>query len=148
MLQDSEGEAPIHICANFHQSELSPIWRRFHIGRHKKLVFCGVQDSEGEAPIHICAREGLLGLAQTLCAFGCNVDLPNEDGMLPLHLGKFTAESSRPHSVFLPLYSMWTCPMRTGCCPCILVSLLLNRHGLSRYLNLYCCLRCPLAVLF
>ena len=48
---------------------------------------CILQDSEGETPIHICAREGLLGLAQTLCAFGCNVDIPNEDGMLPLHLG-------------------------------------------------------------
>ena len=46
-----------------------------------------LQDSEGETPVHICAREGLLGLAQTLCAFGCNVDTPNEDGMLPLHLG-------------------------------------------------------------
>jgi hypothetical protein len=52
------------------------------------------QDSEGEAPIHICAREGLLGLAQTLCAFGCNVDLPNEDGMLPLHLGKASLMTS------------------------------------------------------
>ena len=31
-------------------------------------------------------REGILGLAQTLCAFGCNVDLANEEGMLALHL--------------------------------------------------------------
>ena len=43
-------------------------------------------DGEGETPIHICAREGLLGLAQTLCAFGCNVDLANSEGMQPLHL--------------------------------------------------------------
>jgi hypothetical protein len=54
-----------------------------------------LQDSEGEAPIHICAREGLLGLAQTLCAFGCNVDLPNEDGMLPLHLGKIRKDAEK-----------------------------------------------------
>ena len=51
------------------------------------IIIIIVQDSEGETAIHICARDGLLGLAQTLCAFGCNVDLQNEDGMLPLHLG-------------------------------------------------------------
>ena len=43
-------------------------------------------DSEGETPIHICAHEGQLGLAQTLGAFGCTVDLANDEVMQPLHL--------------------------------------------------------------
>ena len=51
-----------------------------------------LQDGEGETPIHICAEHGLLGLAQTLCAFGCNVDVPNEEGMLPLHLGQMSKQ--------------------------------------------------------
>lgn len=40
----------------------------------------------GETPIHIVAREGLLALAQTLCAFGCSVDVSNKAGLYPLHL--------------------------------------------------------------
>ena len=28
----------------------------------------------------------MLGLAQTLCAFGCNVDMVDTEGMQPLHL--------------------------------------------------------------
>ena len=58
-----------------------------HFFNNNVIFIIIVQDSEGETAIHICARDGLLGLAQTLCAFGCNVDLQNEDGMLPLHLG-------------------------------------------------------------
>ncbi|GAB6019977.1 Death-associated protein kinase 1 [Chamberlinius hualienensis] len=43
-----------------------------------------IQDDNGEAPIHLVAREGLLQLAQTLCAFGstgANVDQKNKDGI-------------------------------------------------------------------
>merc|ERR1712036_175674 len=40
----------------------------------------------GDAAIHLAAREGLLGLAQSLCAFGCAVDIPNKEGHYPLHL--------------------------------------------------------------
>ena len=32
----------------------------------------------GDAAVHLAAREGLLGLAQSLCAFGCAVDIPNK----------------------------------------------------------------------
>ena len=32
----------------------------------------------GDAAIHLAAREGLLGLAQSLCAFGCAVDIANK----------------------------------------------------------------------
>ena len=32
----------------------------------------------GDAAIHLAAREGLLGLAQSLCAFGCAVDISNK----------------------------------------------------------------------
>ncbi|KFM77948.1 Death-associated protein kinase 1, partial [Stegodyphus mimosarum] len=45
-----------------------------------------IVDNLGEAPIHIAAREGLLPMAQTLCAFGCKVEIPNKAGQYPLHL--------------------------------------------------------------
>lgn len=34
----------------------------------------------------MAAREGLLDVTQTLCAFGCSLDLPNGQGLYPLHL--------------------------------------------------------------
>ncbi len=51
------------------------------------LLFYSTQpNAAGDTPIHIAAREGLLGLAQSLCAFGCAVDVSNVDGLYPLHL--------------------------------------------------------------
>lgn len=41
---------------------------------------------DGDAPIHFAARQGLLAAIQTLCAFGCNVDVANKQGLSPLHL--------------------------------------------------------------
>ena len=43
-------------------------------------------NAQGYTPIHLAAREGLLGLAQSLCAFGCVVDTSTSDGNFPLHL--------------------------------------------------------------
>ena len=43
-------------------------------------------NAQGCTPIHLAAREGLLGLAQSLCAFGCVVDTATSDGNFPLHL--------------------------------------------------------------
>ena len=40
----------------------------------------------GDAALHLAAREGLLGIAQSLCAFGCAVDIANGEGLFPLHL--------------------------------------------------------------
>lgn len=40
----------------------------------------------GETPIHLAAAAGLLTLAQTLCAYGCAVDVMNKDGVYPIHL--------------------------------------------------------------
>ncbi len=34
----------------------------------------------------MASREGLLSVAQSLCAFGCSVDQANGEGQLPLHL--------------------------------------------------------------
>jgi len=43
-------------------------------------------NNHGDTSIHLAAREGLLGLSQSLCAFGCVVDVTNKDGHYPLHL--------------------------------------------------------------
>ena len=40
----------------------------------------------GETPIHLAAAAGLLSLAQTLCAYGCAVDVMNKEGLYPIHL--------------------------------------------------------------
>jgi len=45
-----------------------------------------LRNTEGEAAIHIAAREGLLFLAQSLCAYRCVVDMSNNEGWFPLHL--------------------------------------------------------------
>jgi death-associated protein kinase len=50
-------------------------------------MFVSLQpNAAGDTPIHVASREGLLGLAQSLCAFGCAVDVSNVDGLYPLHL--------------------------------------------------------------
>ena len=54
--------------------------------KHKFIQFCLQPNAAGDTPIHVAAREGLLGLAQSLCAFGCAVDVSNSDGLYPLHL--------------------------------------------------------------
>ena len=43
-------------------------------------------NGQGYTSIHLAAREGLLGLAQSLCAFGCVVDVTASDGVYPIHL--------------------------------------------------------------
>ena len=45
-----------------------------------------VANGQGYTSIHLAAREGLLGLAQSLCAFGCVVDVASSDGAYPIHL--------------------------------------------------------------
>ena len=57
--------------------------RKVDLRRH---YFYFQPNAAGDTPIHIAAREGLLGLAQSLCAFGCAVDVSNVDGLYPLHL--------------------------------------------------------------
>jgi ankyrin repeat protein len=34
----------------------------------------------------VAAYEGLLSVAQTLCAYGCKVNIANEAGLMPLHV--------------------------------------------------------------
>ena len=62
-----------------------PLPRRHHTHAALLLLHSGADfdtaDSEGETAVHVCARDGQLGLAQTLCAFGCNVDVANCEGM-------------------------------------------------------------------
>lgn len=40
----------------------------------------------GDSPLHVAAYEGLLSVAQTLCAYGCKVNIANEAGLMPLHV--------------------------------------------------------------
>jgi len=47
---------------------------------------CDLSNVYGDTPLHLAAREGLLGLSQSLCAFGGVVDVTNKDGLYPLHL--------------------------------------------------------------
>jgi len=35
-------------------------------------------DMNGETPLHSAARDGLLSIVQTMCAYGCNVDVVNK----------------------------------------------------------------------
>ena len=63
--QDKRGSTPLHLALRRNHSHVALLL--LHLGADFDLP-----DSEGETPIHICAREGQLGLAQTLCAFGCN----------------------------------------------------------------------------
>ena len=37
-----------------------------------------VIDVCGETPLHTCCRDGLLPVVQTMCAFGCKVDIANK----------------------------------------------------------------------
>lgn len=34
-------------------------------------------DMNGESPLHSAARDGLLPIVQTMCAYGCTVDIVN-----------------------------------------------------------------------
>ena len=45
---------------------------------HAGADFDLCNNETGDAAIHLAAREGLLGLAQSLCAFGCAVDIANK----------------------------------------------------------------------
>ena len=49
------------------------------------LIFTHVLQA-GDTALHMACREGLLNIAQSLCAFGCAVDVSNVDGQFPLHL--------------------------------------------------------------
>ena len=35
-------------------------------------------DMNGETPLHSAARDGLLPIVQTMCAYGCSVDVVNK----------------------------------------------------------------------
>jgi len=35
-------------------------------------------DMNGETPLHSAARDGLLSIVQTMCAYGCSVDVVNK----------------------------------------------------------------------
>ena len=50
------------------------------------LIYNFLTLQSGDTALHLATREGLLVIAQSLCAFGCSVDLPNTEGQYPLHL--------------------------------------------------------------
>ena len=37
-----------------------------------------VVDALGETPLHTAAKDGILPIVQTMCAFGCRVDVVNK----------------------------------------------------------------------
>ncbi len=47
----------------------------------------------GDSALHVAAREGLVSVAQALCAFGCAVDCANVAGETPLHLAAETGNA-------------------------------------------------------
>ena len=98
--QDRGGATPLHLAIRsvtrtplvihpsyppLHTNSYPPLPRRHHTHAALLLLHSGADfdtaDSEGETAVHVCARDGQLGLAQTLCAFGCNVDVANCEGM-------------------------------------------------------------------
>ena len=66
------GNTPLHLSIIRHYTNVAMVL--LHAGADFDL--CSVET--GDAAIHLAAREGLLGLAQSLCAFGCAVDIPNK----------------------------------------------------------------------
>ena len=68
----STGNTPLHLSIIRHYTNVAMVL--LHAGADFDL--CSTET--GDAAIHLAAREGLLGLAQSLCAFGCAVDIPNK----------------------------------------------------------------------
>ena len=58
----------------------------------------------GDTPLHLASREGLLAVSQSLCAFGCSVELFNNEGQQPIHLAAKNGhtEVGRRSSFLLP----------------------------------------------
>lgn len=48
------------------------------------MIVCSSQ--AGDTALHAAVREGLLTSVQNLCHLGCETDLPNKQGLYPLHL--------------------------------------------------------------
>ena len=108
--QDRGGATPLHLAIRsvtctplvihpsyppLHTNSYLSLHRRHHTHAALLLLHSGADfdtaDSEGETAVHVCARDGQLGLAQTLCAFGCNVDVANCEGM-QVHTGTFSKD--------------------------------------------------------
>ena len=62
--------------------------RRKNIVSAIHLMGAGCQldssDMNGETPLHCAARDGLLPVVQTMCAYGCSVDVVNKVIMSPV----------------------------------------------------------------
>ena len=68
----TDGNTPLHLSIMRHYTNVAMVL--LHAGADFDLC----SRETGDAAIHLTAREGLLGLAQSLCAFGCAVDIPNK----------------------------------------------------------------------
>ena len=66
------GNTPLHLSIIRHYTNVAMVL--LHAGADFDLC----SSETGDAAIHLAAREGLLGLAQSLCAFGCAVDISNK----------------------------------------------------------------------
>ena len=66
------GNTPLHLAIIRHYTNVAMVL--LHAGADFDLC----SNETGDAAIHLAAREGLLGLAQSLCAFGCAVDIANK----------------------------------------------------------------------
>lgn len=53
----------------------------------------------GDTSLHAAVREGLLTSVQNLCHLGCETDLPNKQGLYPLHLAARYGHSDIARSV-------------------------------------------------
>ena len=64
-----------------------------------------VIDVVGETPLHTAAKDGILPVVQTMCAFGCQVDVPNKVRTFELSIFPGLAQSFKEIEMYIIRYS-------------------------------------------
>ncbi|XP_021346107.1 death-associated protein kinase 1-like isoform X2 [Mizuhopecten yessoensis] len=77
---DKRGGTALYLACNRRHSNIAMIL--LHAGCEMDII----DKESGECGLHCAAREGLSAVVQTMCAFGCQVDIVSQDGFTPLHL--------------------------------------------------------------
>lgn len=77
---DKRGGTALYLASNRRHSNIAMVL--LHAGCEMDIV----DKESGDCALHCAAREGLTAVVQTMCAFGCQVDIISQDGFTPLHL--------------------------------------------------------------
>ncbi|KAK3098350.1 hypothetical protein FSP39_018671 [Pinctada imbricata] len=77
---DKRGSTALYLACNRHHTSIALVLL------HEKCDMDILNQESGESAIHCAVGVGLITVVQTMCAYGCNVDLPNIDSNTPLHI--------------------------------------------------------------